>query len=121
APRQRIAQQRNRRIRLGQNRDHVVFAAAVLRRMFDHIELAREQLARDGGKRSGEDDRVLHVRVFAMSQPMTKNAPPMKSRRTSSFTSSRNIPIDNPIGSSSIPASMNSRPKSPGIGDARRS
>ena len=58
--RQRIAEQRDRGIRFGQQRDDIVLASFDLRRMLDDIELAGQNPPRDRGVRSSEDDCVFH-------------------------------------------------------------
>jgi len=58
----RILQQRDRRIGLIEERDHVLFGAVVLRRMLDDVEVLGQNRPGDDGEGRGEDDGVFHER-----------------------------------------------------------
>ena len=60
APGEWVRQERDRRIGVGEDRDHVLFASLVLGRMFDDIEFAGQKLAGQAREGGGEDDGVLH-------------------------------------------------------------
>src|SRR5437763_1271718 len=72
APRERVRQQRDRRIGLGEDGDDVVFGALLLRRMLDEVGERREDVAGDGGVVGGEDDGMSHETCAELRIPNTE-------------------------------------------------